>query len=200
MKPETGVRAEVKLGWVRGSFLDLFEARAVKSEPDGKKRFGMTSLLDPNKPKHAKHIAEIKAAILDVKTRGFPKLKPANIECQFFKKGEDCTSQETGEVLSGYEGMYAIRANSPEERPPFVFCGDGSEARKGDHEFYSGAYYHVKLTIYPTDSGGKNQVCCGLESVKFAKDGEPLAGRARSTADEFGDFDADDDEEDGTGL
>jgi len=202
MKPVAGVRAEVKLGWVRGSFLDIFEAKAVRSEPDGKKRFGMTALLDPAKPKHAKHIAEIKAAIAEVKKNGFPKLKPDTIVCQFFNKGEDCTNQETGEVYSGYEGMYAVRANSPEDRPPFVFGGDGSEASKGDHEFYSGAFYHVKLTIYPTDGGGKNQVCCGLESVKFAKHGEPLAGRARSTAAEFGDFDADDEDEegDGTGL
>lgn len=202
MAVEKNVRVEIKLGRVRGSFLDLFVPRAVKNAESDKLRYGATAILDPNNPLHAQHIEEIRAGIEEVKKRGWRNGAPAKTKVEFFDKGEAFRHSETNEVYEGYEGMYAIRANAPEERAPFVFDATGQKVSDAkSSEFYSGAYYHMKMTIYPTETGGSPRVCCGLESVKKYRDGDPLAGRGHATAEEFADFDADDDDAfEGTGL
>lgn len=116
-------------------FINLEEPAALKNEPDGKRRYGLKGLLDPEEPKHMEdldaHDAELERLIKHYWPKGRsaahahliemgqhwvigPNNRPIQLDYSGLSWGDDNTNATTGEVYNGFAGKYVISANSPE--------------------------------------------------------------------------------------
>lgn len=161
----------------RLSFDDLYEPTA--SVKDGKLQYRACILIDPNTDVGKRNIKKIENAIrlaeLEKFKRSPVEYKSDDRRCFF--DGEECKSQKTGEVYSGYEGMKMLRALN-QKRPAIVNRDAQTPIYAEDNVTYAGCYCNFFIRIYcvsGADKGG-NGCYASLETVQFVKDGEPFGG------------------------
>lgn len=175
---------------VRGSFLKLTKAEAVKAEPDGKKRFSVVVLV----PKSNKALKEI----LD---KGIEAVKKANPKVKWFASNIMLKDGDTDEkTLPEYAGHWFFTAsrNEDQKRPDCygkkVSAGKLSAEEVNDL-FYAGCLMNLKVGIYKPK--GWDKVCASLEVAQFAGDGERLSGGNRASTEGLEDIE---EEEEGEAL
>lgn len=203
-KTKTPVEGQVTLACVRLSFPQLFEAKAVGDDPNGKPRFSCSFLIDP---KDKANVTAIKAAIDKITKEKFNG-KPLPDANQPFRDGND-------KDWDGYEGMMYLSANRNEKTSsggnnrPTVVDRDNSPLSADDGKPYGGCYVDAIVRFYSLGGKGDKpskygkKICCSLETVRFRKDGEPF-GAARASLDDLPDIEdegedlpEDDDDNDG---
>lgn len=171
---------------LRGSYLKLFKAEAVKGDSNSKPRFGGAFLIPKDQ---TEAIETLQAEILAVGKDSFKLTK--------ILPGQSPLKDGDASGKDGYEGTVFLSANRAEKqgRPNVVDRKKNKLAADDDGVPYSGCYVNIVVSLYGTDVGGK-KVCAALETVQFVKDGEPLGGGgSRANLDEIPDIE--DDEEDG---
>jgi hypothetical protein len=152
-----------------------------------KERFKVTLLMNPKTAEGKVALAKVEAAMAHVAKENASKykiLKNWPIEWDDAKRfclrdGKKCKSQKTGEIYEGFDGMMTLNmARHPErDGPPGVYDNDAENTPLSakDGKPYNGCWVKVHGDIWVTDKGGLGMFC-GLKSVKFIKDDEPLKG------------------------
>lgn len=167
---------------VRLSFPVLFEPQAVKSTD--KPACSATGLLPPDHPAVAQIKAAMKAAAVE-KWKDKAEAMYAALE----KADKLCLHDGTLKAAKydGYHGMLYINARS--ETPPKVKDRDPSrDLTKADGRPYSGCYVNLIVDIYAQDNSYGQRINASLKGVQFWADGEPFAGGAPASDDEFAQF------------
>lgn len=191
---------QVTLKGARASFFKAFEKTA--SVASGREGYRSNWLFDPNTAEGKQCIALCKKAIEEVKKDKW-KEKAASIKFKpdrvCFREGETFTSEDTGEVYEGYEGMYALVTNN--QTPPTIVNRDRTPLKKDDGVIYSGCYCVVVVRFYAVtgQEKGGNGIFCTLEGVQFLRNGEAFGAAALNAEEAFDDLSDLDDEGDGLG-
>lgn len=167
---------QIVLTNVRGSFLDIFVAKAVNG---GEPRFSGNFLLD--KTKDAAQIKKIGDEIRRLEAVTFKGKKlPADKVC--LRDGDE-------KEYDGYAGcMFLSAAN---KRRPTVIDRDKSPLTAEDNKPYPGCYVNAVVNLWAQDSQYGRRINASLEVVQFVKDG-PAFGAPRVNLDVLPDL------EDGT--
>jgi len=176
---------EIILTRVRGSFLDIFEAKAFN---DGAPRFSGTWLIAKNDPQVKTIMAAMKAA-----ARGKWGSK-ADIQMKQLAQMDrlalhdgDLKTDSSGETLDGYADHFYVNSGTKQDAPPIVYSADGTRiddpAKRAAHVDgipYNGCYCHVRINMWAQDNQWGRRVNAGLLAVVFAEDGESF-GKTRAT-------------------
>lgn len=176
---------------VRGSFVFVTEPRKEEDGSDGK--YGVQILLPKDDPQVKKLKKAIKQALVEKHGEN-----AANRLAKYklpLRDGDE-ERNEDGDQPE-YEGMYFMNANSA--RKPGIVNRNNEPADPIDLEeyCYSGAYFHVSVSVYGYDSvnGSKPGVALGLNNIMLRKKGERLDGSVSATS-EFSDYASDDMDDD----
>lgn len=148
---------QITLTNVRGSFMDIFRAKAVN---DGEPRFSANFLLD--KTKDAKQIKKIEDAIdglLKEKNKG--KKLPADKVC--IRDGDE-------KEYDGYAGQMFISAAN--KKRPTVVDRDKSPLAEEDGKPEAGDYVNAVIRLWWQDNKFGKRVNASLEVIQFVKEGE----------------------------
>lgn len=141
---------------VRGSFMDIFRAKAVN---DGEPRFSANFLLD--KVKDAKQIKKVEDAIdalLKEKNKG--KKLPVDKVC--LRDGDE-------KDYDGYEGQMFISAAN--KKRPTVVDRDKSPLAEEDGKPEAGDYINAVIRLWWQDNKFGKRVNASLEVVQYVKEG-----------------------------
>ena len=173
----------------RLSYPKLFTPEAVKSEPDGKKRYGCRIMLPKEDEATKAKIETIMRKLIKDKLKN---VKPKGRDlCILDGDGEDGTPGET-------DGYWLISANRAEkQKRPTVIDSDKTPLAEGDARPYSGCWCQFLISLYVP--GGWAKICASLEIVQFWKDDEPF-GAPPADPGVMPDLEEDDEDEEGFGL
>lgn len=187
---------------VRLSFPSLFEMK--KTSEEGKPKYSVAGLMDPNTETGKANIAAVKAmqtrlAKQTWKDNWEKVLKAMEWDRRLLRPGERATNAE-GDVYAGYEGMYFVTASNT--RSIKVLNRDKSAAGPNDQEkFYGGCYADLVLSCYTvTDrKKGGNGIFATIEIVRWVADGEAFGAAPVDEDDYLDDLDDDEDDFEDTG-
>lgn len=178
----------IKAPSVRLSFPDLLEAKAFEEGQEPK--YGATLLVDPRKPAHRKLWEEIDAEEERMIAEAWGKA-PLKLILEYRGEGNDRTSQQTGEIYEGYEGMRFIACKNKNQPllldPSKMEVGPGPTAAK---LFYGGVYSNCTINLFIQDSKWGKAIRCSIRGVQSLGHGDPFGSRVSNK--EFDDFDSDD--------
>ena len=180
MATNTAIEGQVILTNVRGSFLDIFTAKAVNG---GEPRFSANFLLD--KQADAAQIKKIGDEIRKIeaaKNKG--KKLPADKVC--LRDGDE-------KEYDGYAGkMFLSAAN---KKRPNVVDRDNTPLTAEDGKPYSGCYVDAVVRLWWQDNQFGKRINASLEVIRFRKDGEAF-GAAPVSADVLPDLDDEEEDDD----
>lgn len=165
----------VKTGLIRLSYANIWEA---KQDMSGRLKYSASLIIDgDDKSTLAKFNNTIKEMLADPEVLKVLGGKTKNIRLPV-RNGND------REGDANYEGNYFVNANANEGHPPTIVD------RKGDPIYekakvYSGCYCLAVVSLYPYNQAGNRGIGAGLQGLMLIKDGEPLTGGGRITADSF---------------
>ena len=176
---------KVVTGKVRLSYPNLFKAKAFTPGMDAKYS---AVLLIPKTEKET--VAKITAAIREASEEWAEKFgkgkAPKNLRSPL-RDGDVEKADEHPE----YKGMWFISASS--KNAPKLYDREGNDILD-DQELYPGCWVRCDLNMAPYSNTGNNGVGAYLNSVKFWKDGERLAGYSASASAYDDDYEDDDDD------
>lgn len=153
--PQT--EGQIVLTNVRGSFLDIFKAKAVN---DGEPRFSANFLLD--KTKDAAQIKKIGDAIRALEATKFKGKKlPADKVC--LRDGDE-------KEYDGYENQMFLSAAN--KKRPTVIDRDKTTLVEEDGKPYAGCYVNAVVRLWAQDNQFGKRINASLEVIQFVKDGE----------------------------
>ncbi len=182
---------------VRLSFPHLWEP--TKSVEDGAEKFRAAFLMDPESNVGKQNVAKLEEAIDEVKTAHWkdkaPKIKFKE-DRYCLRDGNDCVSQESGDIYQGYENVKVISASN--KRRPQVVDTNKTPLTAADDKPYAGCFVNAVVNIYAisdSDKGG-NGIFATLEAVQFLRDGEAFGAAPVDIDDVFDDESDNTDEDD----
>ncbi len=181
----------ILLSNVRASRVFLRKARDYKG--DGNFKYQLQPLLDKGNPGHMEAVDllkdHIKKLIAEAK---FGKVPAKNK----FLVDADMQAQREEQDAEFPNHWYCNCKESPEDAPLLYDRAGVNIGRDPQGVIYPGCYVDVIIRPYANDGYGE-RVSCGISSVRFRRDGDPL-GRARARDGDFDDvWDDDDDGGDG---
>lgn len=168
---------------VRLSFPNLFRPEGIKGDSSSKPRYGATFLIDKDDKANIKLIGDEIRRLEGAKFKG--KTMPDKDIC--FHDGDQ-------KDFDGYAGCMYLAANRSEKQGrPNVKDRDGkTPLAESDGRPYAGCYVNAVVSFYVPKDWKK--ICCSLEVVQFAKDGEPFSGSGVVAEDILDDLTDDDDD------
>ena len=168
---------KVRIGNVRLTFPQLFEAKTVNGQGDPKYSCGILV------PRDHPQFAEIKAAIVAAATEKWGAKHAENLKAL---QATDRLCLHDGDGKSdydGYAGNFFINASN--KIRPLVVGPNREPLVAADGKPYSGCYVNVMLEFWAQDNQFGKRINASLLGVQFAKDGERLAGGGVAAADDF---------------
>jgi len=174
---------QITLIKVRGSFLEIFRAKAVN---DGEPRFSANFLLDKTKDaKQIKKVEDTIDAILKEKNKG--KKLPVDKVC--LRDGDE-------KEYDGYEGQMFISAAN-KKRPAVVDRDRSTQLVEADGKPMAGDYVNAVVKLWWQDNKFGKRINASLEAVQFVKTGEHFGAPAVNLDEALPDLADDEDDEDG---
>lgn len=186
MPEQTPDPATVKLRNVRLSFADLFTKTA--SVKDGPLKYRASFLIDPATPEGRTNLKLLAAARKHVELEAFKRemtYKDPKRLC--IQDGNECISQKSGEVYSGYADMMVVSATNNKNFP--IIDADKTPLTAEDGRPYNGCRVNAIIRLYAVkdkDKGG-NGLFAGLNAVQFYRNDEPFGGSTVDVDSEFDD-------------
>jgi hypothetical protein len=186
---------------IRLSFPKIWKKE--KSAEDGKPKYSLNLLMDPETESGKANIALIEKEMKALAKRtwndkGEKVLKALDKKRKPLLDGDDCTNQE-GDVYQGYEGMMAFKAANPKEfkrldRDKSIVTEEEADAK---NILFGGCYVDAVVNIYSiTDQKkGGNGIFASIEVLRHRRYGEPF-GAAPVDEDDYLDDLPDDEDED----
>src|SRR5487761_287761 len=173
-KTQEGV---ITLHNVRLAFTNLFEPQ---SQDGGKPKFSVASLIDKNSPDDA----VINATMGTVAEAKWGK-KAAEIGKQL--KASDKLALHDGDAKSQYDGYAGkLFVNATNARRPLLIDRDAATPlTEADGRPYAGCYANVRVQIWAQDNEYGKRINASLLGVQFVRDGEPFAGGAVASVEDF---------------
>jgi hypothetical protein len=200
MAEKAVIKADVQIERCRVAFVHLAEPHKFSDEDgDDKLRFSLTAIINPDTKEGKKALKEIELVKKLLETDAFKKhpMRYKEDRCCFFE-GDSKTSQKTGEVPDGYEGMMCVTAKN-KRRVPVVDRKRNTLVPDDSGFPYGGCYCNVLVRFYTTTKGGGPGFFASLEAVQFVEDGEPFGAAPADPNKVFKNLDSeggDDDEKD----
>jgi hypothetical protein len=185
--PAQEIKHQLVLTDLRLSFPKLYKPESI----DGGKLRYTASFLFPKDSKARKQINKVMQEIIDAEFGG----KPLPADKLPVRDGDE-------KEFDGYAGNYYLSAARPADQgPPQVVDHKKHLLREDDNKVYPGCYVNAVVRFYALNgksskkpnSYGK-RICCSLEVVQFARDGEPF-GAPKADLDILPDLSGDDDDE-----
>jgi len=173
------VSKKVVLKDARLSFPSLFETEEYKGVDTGK--YAASFLID----KSATQGKELAALVKEVAEQAFGSPVP--------KKVEYCIKDGDDTEYDGYEGMWAIKANT--KKRPILVDRNKSPVTEDDDVLYAGCYVNASLEVYSLDNQYGKRVGCQLNGIQFVRDGDSFGAR-NDSLDDFDAIDGGSDDED----
>ena len=179
-KPAT---TKVVTGIVRGSFLNLFEARAAQPGQDPK--YSMVILIPKADKKTLEAIASAQEAAADKK---WGSKRPPKVNLTLHDG--DGVKPESGEPYGPECKGHMVISASTKQAPGVVDAQLNPILDK--MQCVSGDYFRVSLNFFGYEMSGKKGVSAGLQNVQLIRKGDPLGNVSRAEDD----FTAANDEDD----
>lgn len=179
---------KVRLGKSRLSYPVLFEPTAM--DDNSKAKYSAVFLVPKS---DTETMAKIKAAQKEAENdyrrkKGQNSLPPKPVTTIHDGDG---TREDGSAYGPECKGCWIIRASST--RKPLVL-DKYKNVITDESEIYGGCYCYAVLDFYAYNFNGKKGITASLVSVMKIADGEPFGGAARATADDYDDFNPDDDD------
>lgn len=185
---------------MRGSFLqNLFKAREQGKPPNVRRKFGAT-FIGENRLKTEKVCVMAngtKVSLQDIVgtaiveqwgAKGLERAKAGLIKSPFLAgDGKEARNKETGELHPGMgDGLFFIRAQANEDRPPKVSASNTSFIPATEEDVYSGCYGYPILNVFcwHNDENGDG-VSFGIQMFFKTGDGERLGGSGGGDPDKW---------------
>jgi Protein of unknown function (DUF2815) len=178
---------------MRGSYLHVFKPRPPMPgevvDPNKKKEWSLSGILDPNNPEHKKWYEETKAKAAAVGKAKFPNKKNIRLPFRLGKEKTDAYPKGFDPLPDEYKGKIIIPFSSKGRAPKLVFNKMGEDNKRipieDEEDLYSGCFIRVSFNMYAYDNNGNTGVSFSLLSVLKMRDGEPL-GNVADPNKEFG--------------
>lgn len=171
---------DVRIAFVHSQYGGLW--RAGSSDDGGRPAYSSSFILTPDH----KSLPVVRQAMLAVARH---KWGPDgdNVLQALASAGRTCLiNGNTKGHVAGYAGNWVINARSPVA--PRVFDQRRQELTESSGIPYSGCYVNAALAIWAQQNKYGRRINAQLRGVQFVRHGEPLAGGAPASADEFGDI------------
>lgn len=174
-----------------------------KSAEEGKPKYSLNLLMDPDTKEGKANIALIEKELLALAKRtwgdkGEKVLKALDSKRRPLLDGDDCTNSE-GDVYNGYEGMMAFKAANPKEfkrlaRDKSVLTEDDADRM---NLLYGGCFVDAVVNIYAITEKAKggNGIFASIEVVRHRKDGEAFGAAPVDEDDYLDDLEDEDDDQ-----
>lgn len=172
----------VTLNDVRFSYCNLFQPRPPMNDPNGKAKYSATILISKNNTAAKAAMDAAIAAAIDAgvaNPRCWNGVRPP-VPSICVHDGDGTRPSDGAAYGDECRGCWIFTASTAEA--PFIVDGN-LQAIIDPRECYSGMYGNVSVTFYPY-SNTKKGVGCALNGIQKTRDGEPLGGAARITAEE----------------
>jgi len=197
----------LKLPKVRLSYPDVWEPKSAGKDNAGKPsapKFQASFLLDPKDAGHLPVLRAIKAEQDRLISAYWERGRPPRLIVECWGKGETRTYRDSGEVYSGYAGMYFVNAKSKADRPPLVADRNKVPLAKDSPQVYAGVYCNATVNFYIQDDDNGQALRMGLRAIQVLGYGEAFGETFdESEFDDFEDAGGDDefggDDDDGLG-
>lgn len=178
---------KINLNMVRGSFLNVFEAKAFEG---GTPKFSGKFIIEPGSPQ-AQLLDKTMLAVAEERWPGKGKAtldkliktgKPKNIEVCYVKEGY-AKDGDQDEVYDGFEGMHYLSASA--DTRPLILDRDKTPLVAQDGRPYSGCWNNLVLEIWAQDNKWGKGIRCTLKGIQFVKDGDAFSGGAPASMADF---------------
>jgi hypothetical protein len=178
---------------VRLAYVFLRKARGFKNKNDAPK-YSVTGLIPKDSTIHAETIPMIKDFIRDMMVEN--KCKSLKAAMRFLRDGDADAGDEADSIFAGH---WYVKGSESTEKPPLLYDADGeSIGRDPDGIIYSGCVGDIMLRPWWQDNEFGIRANSGVQSVRFRRDGEALAGDSRVNPEEVEEAWSDDDYDDGS--
>lgn len=161
---------KIKLNNVRLSFPSLF--RHAQFNGVSTEKYEATFILDPKK--NAKELEVLRAEIARLQKEELKTKLPSDKIC--LKDGDESGREEMA-------GAFVIKTSA--KRRPVLVNRDRETITEDDNLLYAGCYVNAIVSLWPQSNGYGKRVNASLEGVQFAQHGDPFAGAAGASADDF---------------
>lgn len=161
---------------VRAQYLHVFEPFKPKNpKPEDKKKFNCTVILPMDHPQ----LESVKALIRQLVETEYKDKQMPKSTMRCFRMGE-----ETDPIQAGH---YILSAN--EERRPYALSRNNQPTTAEDDVLYPGCYVDLAIRLWAQheSSGWGRRINANFLGVRFAGDGERLAGQRPAVEDLFDD-------------
>ena len=165
----------------RASFLALFEAKAFGDDPNAKKEFSGSFLVQKS---DTAQLGKVKDAIMQVAKARWGEKAP-QVLSTLYRDDRLCLKDGDKKDYEGYAGNMYIRASNKVR--PLVLNRDKTPLTEQDGVIYSGCYVEVIMSFWAQDNKWGKRVNANLRGVRFHSDGEAFSGGGTASVDEFGD-------------
>lgn len=165
--------SKIVLKDVRLSFPSLFTTELYNGVDTGK--YAASFLVDKNSDQ-GKKLAKAVQAVAEEK---FGKPLP--------KKIEYCLKDGDEVEYDGYEGMWAIKANT--KKRPVVIDRKKTPIAENDDVVYPGCYVNASIEVYAMDNQWGKRIGCQLNGVQFVRDGDAFGSGSTSAMGDFDELD-----------
>lgn len=187
----------LKLPKVRLSYPDVWEPKSAGKDNSGKPsapKFQASFLLDPtDKVLHKPTLLSIKAEQDRLISLQWPAGRPHRFQLECWGKGENRRYRDSGEVYSGYAGMYFVNAKSKADRPPLIVDRNKIALPKDSPQVYAGVYCNATVNFYIQDDDNGQALRMGLRAIQVLGYGEAFGETFdESEFDDFEDASGDD--------
>ena len=175
-----------------------------KSAEEGKPKYSLNIIMDPNTPSGEKSIETCERELNALAKRTWQDKGPKVLKALDRKRiplldGDECTNSE-GDVYQGYEGMKIFKCANPREfkrldRDKSILTEETADEL---NRLYGGCYVDAVVNIYAiTDKArGGNGIFASIEVLRHRKDGEPFGAAPVDEDDYLDDLGDDEDEDD----
>ena len=164
----------------RLSFADLFTA---VEKFGGDPKFGASFLIDPKSDDGKANIAAFKEICHKLEKESFGG-NPLPTDKYPIKDGND-------KDYDGWKDMMVI-SSSNKKRPKIVGRKRQTVAEGDIDAPYSGCIVNAVVDVWPMDNQYGKRICCSLEAVQFAADGDPFSAGGANIESDFDDIDLSD--------
>lgn len=183
MTATTPPAGQLMLKNVRLAFPNLFEPRAIGTEPGAKPRFSAMLILPTDHPQ----LDQLRSAMVAV-----AKEKWGAKAAEVFKGLEkgDKLALHDGDTKAQYDGVAGnlfVQASSAEGSAPIVIDANKSPLTARSGKPYAGCYVNVAITVWAQDNNFGRRINAQLRGIQFLRDGPAFGAGRAADSDEFDD-------------
>ena len=182
-------------------FLARFSYVKLIQPSDLSKKYEASVLIPKaDKDTYAKMVAAIEEAKVQAKDKTWKGVIPKKLKSEGIQDGDEKETKD-GDPDPIYAGHWYVQARARATKdkvtkvitPELPFLCDKNRVKIEPKEIYSGCYGIASIAFYGYEYEGSKGIGVELRGIQFIKDGEPLGGGGGNAANDFEEYDGEDD-------